>query len=153
MIYDFSFFQVTLEESKPHSNQISDLIQTSKEKNRRNRNRIKDGKQKQNRPAFPSKGNLNKKPKTDDSSTGRRESASNNNNNKVEGLTHHVLSSSTKASSASKFSYILSSVILLFIIKIISIPHFVVRRYPNLSEYLFWIFAISFPVLHRINSI
>ena len=129
------------------------MIQTSKEKNRRNRNRIKDGKQKQNRPAFPSNGNLNKKPKTDDSSSGRRESASNNNNNKVEGLTHHVLSSSTKASSASKFSYILSSVILLFIIKIISIPHFVVRRYPNLSEYLFWIFAISFPVLHRINFI
>ena len=145
-----------LEESKPHSNQISDLIKNSKDKNRRNRNRIKDGKQKPSRPAFPSNGNLNKKQKTDDSTsdaTGRRESASNNNNNKVEGLTHHVLSSSTKAASASKFSYILSSVILMFIVKILSIPHFVVRRYPNLSEYLFWIFAISHPVLHSINSI
>ena len=110
-------------------------------------------KQKQSRPVFPSNGNLNKKPKTDDSNSGRRESASNNNNNKVEGLTHHVLSSSTKAASASKFSYILSSVILMFIVKILSIPHFVVRRYPNLSEYLFWIFAISHPVLHSINSI
>ena len=60
------------------------MIKNSNDKNRRNRNRIKDGKQKPSRPAFPSNGNLNKKPKTDDitsDATGRRESASNNNNN------------------------------------------------------------------------
>ena len=120
------------------SNQISDLVRGGKYHKGQSSSESKEKEWKPNRPSFQNKPK-NKKPKTDIVQQGST------NNNKVEGLTHHGVSSSSKLFSSQFTSFPVSSVIQLLIIKRISIPHFVVARYPNiLLEYLFWIFSVLF---------
>ena len=130
-----SFQAYITDSSSMRSNQISDLVRGGKFHKSQSRSESKH-----NRPSFPNKPK-NKKSKTDIVQQG----STNNNNNKVEGLTHHGVSSSAKLFSSKFTSFPVSSVIQMLIIKRISIPHFVVTRYPNiLLEYLFWIFSVLF---------
>ena len=138
-------FQVQIKESSYHPSQISDLVRSGKQKNNKNRNKIKEGNRKL-RPLFPN-SNTESEIKTNNI----QRQGSTNNNNKVEGLTHHVLSSSSTKISSQLARFPVFSVIEEMLLKRISIPNFV-ARYQNLSEYLFWIFSVLF-LVSTINSV